>query len=113
MPVKMREHFIEIIQVLCREHILPYCIAKLEECTECTNDFLRKMAFNCWQVYLKMLEREPPVAKEARTFINAFESLPVHCLKCRPCGKRRRPGKGGTIAILEVLTSVLRIYGAL
>jgi hypothetical protein len=26
------------------------------------------------------------------TFMRAFESFPVHCLKFRPCGKRRRPG---------------------
>ena len=26
------------------------------------------------------------------TFISALESFPVHCLKFRPSGKRRRPG---------------------
>jgi len=34
------------------------------------------------------------------TFINAFESSPVHCLKLRPSGNLRRPGKAGTDAIL-------------
>jgi hypothetical protein len=36
------------------------------------------------------------------TFMSAFESSPVHCLKPRPCGKRRNPGKDGTRAILQV-----------
>ena len=35
------------------------------------------------------------------TFINAFESSPVHCAKSRPSGKRRNPGKGGTADILD------------
>jgi hypothetical protein len=35
------------------------------------------------------------------TFISAFKSSPVHCLKPRPCGKRLRPAKGATIAILS------------
>lgn len=34
------------------------------------------------------------------TFISPFESSPVHCLKPRPCGKRRSPRKGGTTLIL-------------
>lgn len=34
------------------------------------------------------------------TFINAFESSPVHCLNPRPSGKRRSPGNNGTAAIL-------------
>ncbi len=35
------------------------------------------------------------------TFIRAFESSPVHCLKPLPSGKRRRPANGGTTAILN------------
>jgi hypothetical protein len=35
------------------------------------------------------------------TFISAFESSPVHCLNPRPCENRRRPAKGGTIAMLS------------
>jgi hypothetical protein len=34
------------------------------------------------------------------TFIKAFESSPVHCLKFRPSGKRRKPANGGAIEIL-------------
>jgi hypothetical protein len=33
--------------------------------------------------------------------MRALESSPVHCLKQRPSGKRRRPENGGTIAILR------------
>ena len=36
-----------------------------------------------------------------RTFINAFESSPVHCLKPRPSGNLRRPANGGAAAILK------------
>lgn len=36
----------------------------------------------------------------AHTFIRAFESLPVHCLKFRPWWKRLSPENGGTIASL-------------
>ena len=36
------------------------------------------------------------------TFINALESLPVHCWKFRPCLNRRRPGNGGASEILAV-----------
>ena len=38
------------------------------------------------------------------TFINAFESSPVHCLKSRPSGKRRIPGYGGTADILQTIS---------
>lgn len=34
------------------------------------------------------------------TFISALESSPVHCLKPRPWGNRRRPANGGASAIL-------------
>jgi hypothetical protein len=33
--------------------------------------------------------------------MSAFESFPVHCLKRRPSGNRRRPGKAGTVPSLE------------
>ncbi len=35
------------------------------------------------------------------TFMSAFESSPVHCLKFRPSGKRRSPAKDGASAMLE------------
>ena len=35
------------------------------------------------------------------TFISAFESSPVHCLKSLPSGKRRIPGYAGTADILS------------
>lgn len=35
------------------------------------------------------------------TFISAFESSPVHCLKRRPWGKRCKLGNGGAAAILS------------
>lgn len=35
------------------------------------------------------------------TFMRAFESSPVHCVKSRLSGKRRRPGYGGTADILN------------
>lgn len=45
------------------------------------------------------------------TFIRAFESLPVHCLKSLPCGKRHKPGKEGTLAMLFLnYKSKLKIY---
>ena len=37
-----------------------------------------------------------------RTFIRAFESSPVHCLKPRPCLNRRSPGKSGARANLDI-----------
>ena|SRR5436190_23901054 len=42
---------------------------------------------------------------DQHTFINAFESSPVHWLKSRPSGKRRKPGYMGTAEILEVVRS--------
>jgi hypothetical protein len=39
------------------------------------------------------------------TFINAFESSPVHCWKSRPSGKRRKPGNIGTAEILDIVQS--------
>lgn len=35
------------------------------------------------------------------TFMRAFESSPVHCLKSWPSGKHHRPANGGTAAILS------------
>jgi hypothetical protein len=35
-----------------------------------------------------------------RTFINALESSPVHCVKPRPTGKRLKPVNGGASDIL-------------
>lgn len=41
------------------------------------------------------------VAQEVNcTFMSAFESSPVHCLKPRPSGKRRSSGNDGAAAIL-------------
>ena len=47
------------------------------------------------------------------TFISAFESSPVHCLKPRPWGNRQRPGNGGTAAILDIhnIRIVSRLVG--
>lgn len=45
------------------------------------------------------------------TFINAFESSPVHCLKFLPSGKRRSPGKLGTTAILNRVTDKIQNLG--
>ena len=42
------------------------------------------------------------------TFINAFESSPVHCLYPRPSGKRRKWGNAGADAILNVLMRMCR-----
>ena len=39
------------------------------------------------------------------TFIRAFESSPVHCVNPRPSGKRRRPEKDGTTAMLISISS--------
>ena len=41
------------------------------------------------------------VKEKTVTFINAFESSPVHCLKSRPSGNHCNPGNGGTADILE------------
>ena len=37
-----------------------------------------------------------------KTFISAFESLPVHCLNPHPLGKQQRPGNSGAAAILRI-----------
>lgn len=50
--------------------------------------------------YQQMLDSNTNVHRWPRTFIRAFKSLPVHCLKSLPCGKRRSLGNEGTIAIL-------------
>ena len=42
------------------------------------------------------------VVNHTLTFINALESSPVHCLKPRPSGKRRKPGKWGAAAMLNM-----------
>lgn len=46
---------------------------------------------------------------KSHTFIRAFESLPVHCLKLRPVLKRRNPGYGGhnAILIISVLEQIM------
>jgi len=49
------------------------------------------------------------VAVTKYTFMRAFESSPVHCLKPRPSGNRRRPENGGVIAMLIKL---IRNYSA-
>jgi hypothetical protein len=41
------------------------------------------------------------------TFIKAFESLPVHCLKPRPSGKRRRQGKDGAAAMRLSISAII------
>ena len=45
-------------------------------------------------------ERYHTQVKGPSTFINAFESSPVHCLNLRPCLNRRKPANGGANAIL-------------
>ena len=44
-----------------------------------------------------------------QTFMSALESFPVHCWKLRPCLKRRRPGNGGTNAILSQRVSEWKV----
>ena len=48
---------------------------------------------------------------EEQTFINTFESSPVHCLNLRPCLKRRSCGKAGVAAILWHMLDVLAEFG--
>jgi hypothetical protein len=43
------------------------------------------------------------------TFINAFESSPVHCAKSLPSLKRRRPAYAGTVEMLVKLNFSLDI----
>jgi hypothetical protein len=48
--------------------------------------------------YISRINTEGKI--QAHTFIRAFESSPVHCLKFRPCLKRRKPGNDGAQAML-------------
>ena len=41
-----------------------------------------------------------PAIAARKTFINAFESSPVHCAKSRPSGKHHKPGSKGAAEIL-------------
>ena len=41
-----------------------------------------------------------PSREVTKTFMNAFESFPVHCWKFRPCLNLQSPGNKGTRAIL-------------
>jgi hypothetical protein len=50
---------------------------------------------------------EKPALQGTRdiTFISAFESSLVHCLKSHPSGNHRNPGNGGTAEIFEAPVS--------
>ena len=50
--------------------------------------------------------------KRLRTFMRAFESSPVHCLKFLPSGKRLSPAKEGASAMLYINESVIVIHNA-
>jgi hypothetical protein len=77
-----------------------YKVAELEQCTECVNNICQYVTLNCGNVNLSLSVKV--VGKRNKfTFMRALESSPVHCLKLRPCGKRRRPENEATAAILS------------
>jgi hypothetical protein len=59
------------------------------------------MASNCGEINLIEIRLEGQASNSTElTFMSAFESSPVHCLKSRPSGNRHRPGNAGTAEIL-------------
>ena len=60
-----------------------------------------------------MLARYSAQIKCKSTFINAFESSPVHCSKSLPSLKRRRPAYKGTAEILVKLITLAYILNEL
>jgi hypothetical protein len=77
-----------------------YKVAEIEEGAERTQHLRGNMALNGWEVNLERCEIGKGLLEYLRTFMRAFESSPVHCLKPGPSGKRRSPGNGGTAAML-------------
>lgn len=78
-------------------------VAEVHESTDRLDHLVGKVTNERWydDLHVELRDKESDTAEQNKlTFMSAFESLPVHCLKFRPCGNRRRPGKGGTAAIL-------------
>lgn len=76
-------------------------VGEVEECADALNHLVRNIPDECRKIDLKAYELgKRHKYNYGRTFMSAFESFPVHCLKFLPCGKRRRPGNAGAAAML-------------
>jgi hypothetical protein len=83
-------------------------VTAVQECWETLDHFVRDMAMDGRNIDLYSINHYQAKTKkeERQTFINALESSPVHWLKPRPSGKRRRPGYAGTADILLLLARI-------
>ena len=98
--MKPSERGIEGVERIFSEDIFACNVTEIEECVEGLDDITGYITFECGEKDLAGLSIWVGTIKVVRTFINAFESLPVHCLKFRPCLNLRRPGKRGASAML-------------
>lgn len=84
-------------------------ITCIEKYRDTLNNCWGKVPSNCRQVDLRhgvsIFSKSLETLQVEHTFINAFESSPVHWVKSRPSGNRRRPGNGGTADILYLVLS--------
>jgi hypothetical protein len=110
--MKASKGIFEFVKILSGESVTVGNVTEVEEGWEALDHLRWHMTHNSSQIDLKYewWISEPVLRWEKGiTFISAFESLPVHCSKSRPSGKRRNPGKGGTADILEAPMS--RVWG--
>src|ERR1700744_2987168 len=91
---------VDLIERVFIELRSPDKVAKFHERCNRPNHLRRGMTHDCWEIHLRNQNSCLRQKGEKQTFIKALESSPVHCLKPRPSGKRRRPGNKGAAAIL-------------
>jgi hypothetical protein len=98
-PIERSFQLVE--RVFCKD-VLTGDITEVEKCVERLDDIGGYETFESIHEDLVKLNKWMMASgqREGNTFIKAFESLPVHCLKFRPCLNLRRPGKRGANAIL-------------
>ena len=85
----------------------PKYVAEVHKCRQTLNHLRRHMTSNgsnidLFRVVSHILRQWLNLSND-HTFINAFESSPVHCSKSLPSLKRRRPAYNGTAEILTKL----------
>ena len=85
MMVESLESVVKGVQCVLCEDVFLCDITKIQECCDSLDDPDGGETFKCGYENRFGLSTQTRSHFEALTFMKAFESLPVHCWKFRPC----------------------------
>ena len=98
--MKSCQCWLNLFQCWLRDDMMMDNIAKFEKSMQHAHHLRGHKILDCQNIYLETMFVLVDVTTSMLTFIRAFESLPVHCLKSHPWRKQWSPVNGVTAAIL-------------